>query len=263
MVKYFLSDLKFALSNIFFNSEHNRPGSYDTLTYSFGESYDGGHHNDGSLLPAYNESRGGWLRIINSYDEVIDDAARLTHYDAIYSKIMIYEGSEGNEGDTTLIPLNKECTAILSKYLSKSCPKVRRHNMFSCVPQTRILPNEGEVEKMAAFLEKNLTSQYFQKVKWVLEAGKHTDNPNLHFHIFGLFNENGSKNFRKRILVDRWNSVYPSNTLNWKRRKSVGIHNKACCTQQLIDETLLYLSNESKGSHENFVDLEKTGGFGF
>lgn len=276
MVLYTLADLTFVLTNLFFNSNFNREGEFDTLTYNFGEKYtcmaeEALLHGD-KALPSYDERHGGWLRLHTEYNIVVEDACRLKHFHAVYKKLvdtidapldMENEGTEGAEGDTTLIHLNKECVKILTKYWVKPCLKVKRHNLFSCVPNKRINVTEGEVSKMSSFLEKVCTPQYFKKVKWCLESGKHENSPNLHFHIFGLFNENGSKNFRKRCLVHRWNKLYPTNTLDWSRKGHVGIDNKACNTQQIINDSLAYLDNECKGSHENFIDLNVSGGFGF
>ena len=116
---------------------------------------------------------------------------------------------------------------------------------------------------MRTFLEKFVSQQYFVKFKYVVESGKHENSPNLHFHIFGLYNENGSKNFRKRVLIDAWNKSYPNNPLDWKSKHKKGIHCKACCTQEIIDDTYKYMSNESKGNHENYVDLNVSDELGF
>lgn len=265
---YSLYDLDFVLKNIFFHSEYNQPSDrFGTLTFDF-ESRIGPRPERESC--GCEECVSTWMSYgcgtitgrqcaWDSYiDSTVDNAFRLIHFWKIYMKLA---RDEGNEGDTTLIRLNKRCVEIVVKYWTKSILKVPRQNFFSCCPKIRIDISEGEVSKMTRFCEKYFTSQYFKKVQWVLESGKHIEKPNLHFHLLGLYNENGSKNFRQRVLREAWDKLYPNNPLEWKRGKHIGIDNKACCTQQMIDDKLKYLSNDSKGSHENFVDLKKNGGF--
>lgn len=265
-VRYQLDDLKFVLDNLFFSREHNREGEYDNLTFEF-EDFKGSENpgnapdgNDDKLWHFLTRELYG--KHILEVDEVVDDAARLVHYLRIYENLK-NEGGEGDEGYTSPKYLNTEATRILKKYYRKPSSNVPRHNMYSCVPKTRIPVNEGEVAKMEGFLRKVCSEKYFKKVRWAMESGKHEDKPNLHFHIFGLFNANGSKNFRKRALVTLWDKMYPGNPLDWKRGSHVGIHVKFCGTELIINDTLSYLDNECKGDHENFLDLEKSDGFGF
>ena len=268
-VRYHLDDLKFVLNNLFFSRERNREGEYDNLTFKFEDfkaSENPGNVDDKMWAFLQREWFGD---SIISMEEVCDDAARLVHYLRIYENLNKEwgEGDEGTEGHTSLKYLNTEATRILKKYYKKPSSNVPRHNMYSCVPKTRIPVNEGEVAKMEGFLRKVCTDKYFKKVRWAMETGKHEDKPNLHFHIFGLFNANGSKQFRGRALVTLWDKMYPDNPLDWERgkgkHKSVGIHVKFCGTELLINDTLAYLDNECKGDHENFLDLEKSDGFGF
>lgn len=195
-------------------------------------------------------------------DLKFDSLKRIEHCWKINSKLK----SEGAEGHTTL-PSNIQTSMKIilgNKIIKKKTPAIRRHNFFSCSPKNRIDISEGEVVKMENFLKKFLTERFFEKVAWVIESGKHKENPNLHFHFLGLFNPNGSKNFRKRILFNEWNKIYPDNPLEWKKPNGHrGIDVRPCCTQEIVDDKLKYLNNDSKGSHENFVDLNKSGGFGF
>lgn len=184
---------------------------------------------------------------------------KLIHYYNINNKVK----TEGYEGHTTL---SSDARYWLFKLngKKKQPPAVKRHNFFSCCPKYRIDISEGEVLKMEEFLKNNLTEKYFLKVSWVIESGKHKDKPNLHFHFLGLYNQNGSKNFRKRVLFEAWNKLYPNNPLEWKTPNgNRGIHIVACNTQEIINDKLEYLINGNKGSHINFVDLNKNYSFGF
>lgn len=210
-------------------------------------------------------AKGERLNTYTGDEELIDDESKFYNLRIIehYWKINMKLKSEGYEGHTTLSS-NVESALIKLIGKKKKPPAIKRHNFFSCCPKYRIGISEGEVIKMEEFLKNNLTEKYFKKVRWCIESGKHKNSPNLHFHFLGLFNPNGSKNFRKRILFDAWNKVYPENPLEWKNNNgNRGIHVYACCTQILVDDKLKYLMNDSKGTHENFIDLNKSGGFGF
>ena len=209
--------------------------------------------------------KGNRLNVYSGDSEWVDDDMKFASLKRIehYWKINNQLKSEGYEGHTTLSSIiQSSMFNILGK--KKKPPGIKRHNFFSCSPKFRIDISEGEVVKMVDFLKNNLTEKYFKKVQWVVESGKHKNNPNLHFHFLGLFNPNGSKNFRKRVLFEAWNKHYPDNPLEWKKPNGHrGVHVVACCAQELVDDKLKYLNNDSKGSHENFTDLNQSGGFGF
>lgn len=163
--------------------------------------------------------------------------------------------SEGYEGITTLKEEYRNYMRILFGKKKKPPSKNTGIKFFSCCPKNRIPINEGEVEKMKNYLIKNINNKYFFKFAWCMESGKHEDKPNLHFHLLGHYNNNGSKNFRGRVLINNWNKLYPDNPLEWTRGEHHGIDRKDCNTDIMIKDKLLYFHNESKGSHENFIDL--------
>ena len=194
---------------------------------------------------------------VGNSDVIFDDYQcesfeRLLHLVKINEKVR----AEGYEGLTTL---KKEYqyhmrNLIGIKIIKRS--KTSRVLFFSCVPKHRISITEGEVRKMKNFLEKYFTDQYFFKVAFNIESGKHENKPNLHFHFICIYNKNGSKNFRSRILYDAWNKHYPNNPLNWERGKHVGIDCVKCNVDFMVKDKLAYFHNESKGSHTNFLDLD-------
>lgn len=191
-------------------------------------------------------------RYIMIDDDLNNTFNKLLHLIKINDKVR----SEGYEGITTLKKEYSNYMRILfgkKKFVRSNTPK---YLFFSCVPKNRINISEGEVSKMRNFLKKYVTSKYFQKYAYCIESGKHIDKPNLHFHILCLYNENGSKNFRNRVLREYWNKLYPDNPLDWKQGERVGIDRYECNTDYIISDKLKYFHNDSKGSHENFIDLK-------
>lgn len=204
---------------------------------------------------------GGWCARVNIMEEKIDDIMRLKHYFNIYEKLSVSEGN--TEGITTL---NKECNTILSKFIGKqkkSSLKYRGVSFYSCCPKNRINISEGEVMRMSEFCEKVFTKKWFSDAKWILESGKHSDRPNLHFHALVRFkDDSASKNFKSRCLTKIWNNMYPDNPLDWKNQNNRGIDVKKCNTLQIQKDKYNYMENDSKGSHENFTDLAIGNEFG-
>lgn len=225
----------------------------------------------------------------NSYDPIIskcscdindprwDDITRLVHFHEIYSKL---RKAEGDEAATSL---NRECNAILRKYVRRKQnrqPKqsaIEGLSFYTFTPKARIGISEGEVDKMRIFCEKFFSKKYFVKCWWVLESGKHESKPNLHIHLLGKFRsfknskgseESMSKNFR-RNMITAWSKIYdPKFTLKYKIPKNgeagyfnEGIDHKPCNTLEIQNDKREYMINSKKGSHENFIDLKVNGGF--
>lgn len=108
---------------------------------------------------------------------------------------------------------------------------------------------------------------YFQELYYVVESGKHADNPNLHIHFVGKFLTDGSHNFRSR-LVDCWNKYFhtednlydikykiPKKSKGKKKEFNEGIKLVKIRNQTLLNDKIRYLTNEYKGTHMNFTDL--------
>lgn len=199
-----------------------------------------------------------WYSFTGNIDFIQDDElnnyfSKLLHLIKINDRVR----SEGSEGLTTL---NKEYQLYMCKLFGKK-KRIKGGSslgikFFSCVPKHRIGVSEGEVKKLQEFLKKFVNEKYFFKYAWCIESGKHPDKPNLHFHLLGHYNDNGIKNFRGRVLKDAWNKFYPDNPLEWNQGKRCGIHRVDCNCPKLISDKLKYFHNESKGSHENFLDLD-------
>jgi hypothetical protein len=96
----------------------------------------------------------------------------------------------------------------------------------------------------------------YDQIWWCIEAGKHKERPNLHIHVLIDFKPMGSKHFLKQ-LKRVWCKHFPeakySITYNVDGNK--GIHRVDCNTLEIQEDKVLYMDNDSKGSHENFIDL--------
>lgn len=191
------------------------------------------------------------------YDDREEDLDRLLHFYDVHKKL----AEQGRE-----FPLVPECQKIVNKYLPKEKKEpVEGMIFYSIVPQTRLPFNEGEILKLTRFCEGIFTPKHFTKCAWVIESGKHENNPNLHIHCLGKLK---NKNF-KRMFQTRWNKQYDKKyNINYVEKKKDGSENKGwdmkpCNTILIQKDKLKYMDNVFKGSHENFTDLRIGNKFGF
>lgn len=150
---------------------------------------------------------------------------------------------------------------LLYKYLKKE--KVKGLSFYTICPRQRLPFNESEVMKLEDFCKKFFENEkLFENVKWVVESGKHKDCPNLHIHALISFKKCMGKNF-SRVLKSSWARVYPDPqyTIDYNVKGNKGIHRAPCNTLLIQRDKETYMSNSSKGSHENFVDLNVSGEF--
>lgn len=156
--------------------------------------------------------------------------------------------------------IDSQCEALLDKYVHKG-PKVKSMSFYTIVPKERLKFDDHNIAKFEKFANTLFGPKYrttYNKVWWVIECGKHEDNPNLHMHALIDFNQ--SKNF-KRNLLSCWKTFFPSteNRICYNENGNSGIHRVPCNTQRIQDDKIKYLTNENKGSHENFKDLGLNG----
>lgn len=155
----------------------------------------------------------------------------------------------------------------LRKYIKKrgnGRETLKGLSFYTIAPKKR-LPYSGEnISKIHDFAREIFISRaekYFNEVWFVVESGKHQDNPNLHIHALVEFNKSdkgvsGSK-FFMRDLVACWKRHFsdPEYRIDYDTGGNKGIHRKACNTLDIQKESLEYMTNENKGTHENFTDL--------
>ena len=114
------------------------------------------------------------------------------------------------------------------------------------------------------FFDNNYT-KYFEEIHYVVECGKNKDDPNLHIHFVAKPFKDGLHNFR-RDLVKKWNfyfcedydityKIYTGLDDKGKKKYNEGIHTFPVRTLEILEDKIRYLSNESKGTHMNFMDL--------
>jgi len=222
-MRYEVEDVEKILKKYFFDPELNfdRMNPFDTLTYKF----------------------------ISTNPVVFE-----TEYNIVMEKVKILL----NAFETKVVDL--KCEAIIDKYVHKG-PKVKSMSFYTIVPKERLEFNQKNIDKFCQFANILFGPRYrtsYNKVWWVIECGKHEDNPNLHLHALIDFDQ--SKNF-KRNLLSCWKKTFPltENRICYNENGNTGIHRVPCNTQRIQDDKVKYLTNENKGSHENFKDLGLSG----
>lgn len=114
------------------------------------------------------------------------------------------------------------------------------------------------------FFDNNFT-KYFEEIHYVVESGKNEADPNLHIHFVAKPFKDGMHNF-SRDLKKKWNfyfcadydisyKIYTGLDEKGKKKYNEGIHTFPVRTEEILQDKIKYLSNEFKGTHENFVDL--------
>lgn len=181
-------------------------------------------------------------------DEVMEDVE-------ILKKFFIEEEISSEE------EIPKSIFLLMYKYLKKD--KVKGLSFYTIVPKERLPFNESEVMDLKNFCEKFFNNEkLFESVKWCVESGKHENCPNLHIHALISFKKGMGKNF-SRVLKSSWARVYPDPkyAIDYNVKGNRGIHRVPCNTLLIQRDKEIYMSNSSKGSHENFVDLNVSGEF--
>ena len=114
------------------------------------------------------------------------------------------------------------------------------------------------------FFDNNYT-KYFEEIYYVVESGKNKDDPNLHIHFVAKPFKDGMHNF-SRDLKKKWNfyfcadydigyKIYTGLDEKGKKKYNEGIHTFPVRTREILEDKIRYLENDSKGTHENFMDL--------
>lgn len=99
-----------------------------------------------------------------------------------------------------------------------------------------------------------ITETNYSVASWVIESGKNKTKPNLHLHFFCRIK---NPRHHKRDLIHSWDKFFPNNKLVGNN-----YHIVKCNTEAMYIDKQEYMINNSKGTHENFIDLQLRGGFG-
>lgn len=222
-MRYEVCDVEQILKDFYFDPKYNldRLNPFDTLTYKFMDETS--------------------LTFESEYRWVMEDV-----------DILLNAFNSGVIGHS--------CEKIIDRYVHKG-PKVKSMSFYTIVPKERLEFTEANICKFEKFANTLFGPKYrtcYNKVWWVIECGKHEDNPNLHLHALIDFNQ--SKNF-KRALLSCWKTFFPSteNRICYNENGNCGIHRVPCNTQRIQEDKIKYLTNENKGTHENFKDLGLSG----
>lgn len=245
------SEFEQLLFNEYFDRDYNSESDpFDTLTFSFGNRLD--------YLNQY--VFGPFMK--NSYWE--DLMENVIKYQEYYFLTTFYESNYEQD------PIPLELEQLINRDLGRTIVKVPKPTVagmsfYTIVPKARLPFNEVEVMRMFKFCESFFeNSKLFKMVHFCVEAGKHKEKPNLHIHALILFKSGAGKNF-SRLLKTAWNKVYKESKYNiiYKEKGNCGIHRVPCNTLKIQEDKVSYMSNDSKGSHINFIDLKKNQKFVF
>lgn len=176
-----------------------------------------------------------------------------------YIKLCIKQGKEVGS-----LP-NNDIKKLIDKY-KFSCKSKVDWKFITICPRSRMDLNM--VDTMCAFCDDffdNNFSKYFEEIHYVVESGKNKDSPNLHIHFVAKPFKDGMHNFR-RDLVKKWNfyfcedydisyKIYSGLDDKGKKKYNEGINTFPVRTAEILEDKIKYLSNDSKGTHENFMDL--------
>lgn len=229
-MRYEVLDLVNLLKNVFFDEAYNsEENPFDTLTYDFGKP---------STIKLPN---GQELKYEGNMYSVLED-------------VELFINCVKNE------EIDEKCCKRMDKYIHRGNP-CQPMSFYTIVPKERLPFTEVNIKKMRDVCESLFFQEkLFKKTWWVVECGKHEDNPNLHIHALVEFMD--SKNFRRSLLTV-WKKHFPDPIyrIDYKVKHNVGIHRVGCNTERIQQDKVKYLTNENKGSHENFKDLGISGIF--
>lgn len=113
--------------------------------------------------------------------------------------------------------------------------------------------NPVNIAKLIQFCRAQFTTEKYSYFAWIVESGKHINDPHLHVHAFVKIID--SKN-HKRDLLTMWNKFFPP---------LIGddYHIVKCNTKEMFVDKQNYLKNDRKGTHMNFEDLSLPPYYGF
>lgn len=111
----------------------------------------------------------------------------------------------------------------------------------------------AELDKYILFC-KNIR-YLFKNMLYVIETGKHSDNPNIHVHILGNYNDpkHGKRNIKTEYMKLFSRDITAKDYFlmkQWRKCSAMPPYD-----QWLQEKTLYLVDNENKGTHANFMCL--------
>lgn len=161
---------------------------------------------------------------------------------------------------------------LLKDHLPEESKKEVDSCSYSIIPKERLPLEPLNLNALSKFCETVFNSEkHIGFSRWVVESGKHEDNPNPHIHAVVKFKD--SANFA-RLLRDTWKEIFPDPkyTIYFKRyskklkRNVKGIDIYRCTSPAITADKIAYLDNDKKHEfgedHTNYIDLGINGGIG-
>lgn len=105
--------------------------------------------------------------------------------------------------------------------------------------------SNDNIEKLKLFCKAQFTEFNYSFYKWIIESGKHKDNPHLHIHAFVRIK---NPKHHKRDLCCLWKKFFPALV-------DKDYHIIKCNTKEMFIDKQEYMKNDRKGTHMNFEDL--------
>lgn len=109
---------------------------------------------------------------------------------------------------------------------------------------------DDNIEKLKDFCKAQFTEFNYSYAKWVVESGKHAEDPHLHIHAFVRIK---NPKHHKRDLLCLWSKFFP-------RLIDNDYHTVKCNTEEMWRDKQRYMEQEFKGTHMNYEDLSETHG---
>ena len=187
-----------------------------------------------NVNPRFGTYCGGELE----YDEMMENLENIRFFRSRHGKLP--------EDVTVSIELKKKINSFNHK-------ENKIYHWYTIVTDERMPYTAEYIRKWRDFAEdvfETSAKKWFKETWWVVESGKHINNPNLHLHALVEFKN--SKHFR-RDLLRKWKKYVPEAQYNITHEKAIDM--KTIDKTEYIKDKLDYMNNSLKGTHENFTDL--------
>jgi hypothetical protein len=153
---------------------------------------------------------------------------------------------------------NKDEIVLYKNYLEKLDKKENKvlYSGFTFITlspdhlKRKIDYSEENIRHLIDFCKAQFTEFNYSFAKWVVESGKHSEDPHLHIHAFVRIK---NPKHHKRDLLCLWCKFFP-------KLIDSDYHTIKCNTEDMWRDKQNYMLNDRKGTHMNFEDLAETFG---